>query len=55
MQKISLQAKLAYYAKIRRSNFVASLRLEGFEVTREDSKRELPSREETLRGYRKQD
>lgn len=53
MQKISLQAKLAYHAKTRRSNYVASLRLEGYEVTRAESKRELPSREDILRRYGK--
>ncbi|WP_422528291.1 YhfG family protein [Serratia fonticola] len=53
MKKTSLQAKLAYCAQTRRSNYIASLRLEGFDVTQEESKRELPTREAVLRIYRK--
>jgi hypothetical protein len=53
VKKISLQAKLAYCAQTRRSNYAASLRLEGYDVTQEESKRELPSREAVLRVYRK--
>nr|WP_237402124.1 YhfG family protein [Serratia plymuthica] len=49
-----MQAKVAYCAKTRRSNYVASLRLEGYEVTEAESKRELPEREAVLRTYRKQ-
>jgi len=50
----SLEAKKAYCAKTRRSNYAASLRLEGYEVTESDAARELPSREAVLRAYRKQ-
>ncbi len=53
VKKTSLQAKLAYCAQTRRSNYIASLRLEGFDVTQEESKRELPTREAVLRIYRK--
>lgn len=53
MKKISLQAKLAYCSQTRRSNYAASLRLEGYEITPAESKRELPTREEVLRAYRK--
>lgn len=53
VKKTSLQAKVAYCAKTRRSNYVASLRLEGYEVTEAESKRELPEREAVLRTYRK--
>lgn len=53
MKKTSLQAKLAYCAQTRRSNYAASLRLEGYEVTQEESKRELPTREAVLHLYRK--
>ena len=49
----SLEAKKAYCAKTRRSNYAASLRLEGYEVTESDAARELPSREAVLRAYRK--
>lgn len=52
MPTASLQAKKAYYAKVRRSNYVASLRLEGFQVTQTDVSRELPTRESVLSVYR---
>lgn len=48
----SLQAKRAYYAKARRSNYAASLRLEGVETTPADGERKLPSRESVLSAYR---
>ncbi|MCY1278973.1 hypothetical protein D3C76_1825030 [compost metagenome] len=48
----SLQAKKAYYAKARQSNYVASLRLEGFDVSPADAERKLPSREAVLGAYR---
>jgi len=51
---LSLQAKKAYCAKTRRANYVASLRLEGYEVTLAESQRELPTREAILNAYRKQ-
>ncbi|MGS1107788.1 YhfG family protein [Achromobacter anxifer] len=53
MKNTSLQAKLDYWAKVRRSNYAASMRLEGYPVTPADAKRELPSRESVLRAYRK--
>ncbi|WP_268800140.1 YhfG family protein [Pseudomonas huanghezhanensis] len=49
----SLDAKKAYCAKTRRSNYAASLRLEGFESTPLDAERRLLSREELLKTYRK--
>ncbi|RJX77879.1 YhfG family protein [Pseudomonas sp. LS-2] len=49
----SLDAKKAYCARTRRSNYAASLRLEGFETSPGDSERRLPSREELLNTYRK--
>ena len=36
MSKPSLEAKKAHFAKIRQSNYTASLRLEGFKVSRSD-------------------
>jgi len=51
---LSLQAKKAYCAKTRRANYVASLRLEGYEITLAESQRELPIREAILNAYRKQ-
>lgn len=47
----SLQAKKAYYAKTRQSNYAASLRLEGFDTTPADGERKLPSRESVLSAY----
>lgn len=52
MSSPSLQAKKAYYAKVRQSNYAASLRLEGFESTPDDARRELPTREAALRALR---
>jgi len=53
LKNTSLQAKLDYWAKVRRSNYAASLRLEGYPVTPAHAQRELPSREAVLRAYRK--
>ncbi len=53
MKNTSLQAKLDYWTKVRRSNYAASMRLEGYPATPADAKRELPSRESVLRAYRK--
>ncbi len=52
MQSASFQAKKAYYAKVRRSNYLASLRLAGFEVSPEDANRPLPTRESVINRYR---
>jgi len=51
---ISLETKKAAWEKTRRSNYAASLRLEGFDVTPDSAERKLPSKEELLRHYRKQ-
>ncbi len=48
----SLDAKKAYCAKTRKSNYAASLRLEGFDSTPLDADRPLQSREELLKTYR---
>ncbi|KPC39291.1 MULTISPECIES: YhfG family protein [Pseudomonas syringae group] len=48
----SLQTKKEYYAKVRRSNYAASLRLAGFDSTPLDAERPLPTREELLKIYR---
>ncbi|MDH4872173.1 YhfG family protein [Pseudomonas sp. BN515] len=52
MPPLSLRAKQAYCAKTRRSNYAASLRLEGFDTSPADAERKLPSREEILERYR---
>jgi len=49
----SLEAKRAYFAKVRRSNYLASLRLEGFSVHRSEASTEPPSREVVVNRYRK--
>jgi hypothetical protein len=53
MGNISLETKKAYAARTRRSNYAASLRLEGFKVRTEDGEYKLPSREEVLKTFTK--
>jgi hypothetical protein len=48
MSPPSLQIKKTYFARVRRSNYFASLRLAGFQVTPADAERPLPSREAVL-------
>jgi hypothetical protein len=48
---LSLQAKVAYCAQFRQSNYAASLRLEGYAVKPDDAKRELSTREAVLKTY----
>jgi len=52
MVGVSLQAKKAYCAKTRRSNYAASLRLEGFNTTQADAERKLPTLEAALKAAR---
>ncbi len=47
----TLQAKKAYCAKTRRSNYAASLRLEGFNSSRSDAQQPLPTRAAVLNEY----
>jgi hypothetical protein len=51
MGDITLEAKKAYAARTRKSNYAASLRLEGFKVTLADGEYQLPSREEVLKAF----
>ncbi|WP_232108624.1 MULTISPECIES: YhfG family protein [Pseudomonas] len=44
MDKLSLHAKKAWFAKHRTANFENSLRLEGFIVPPDDGKAKLPAR-----------
>ncbi|PYC00734.1 YhfG family protein [Pseudomonas sp. MB-090624] len=44
MDKLSLHAKKAWFAKHRTANFDSSLRLEGFIVPPDDGKAKLPAR-----------
>ncbi|MEO9334976.1 YhfG family protein [Ectopseudomonas guguanensis] len=52
MSHPSLQIKKAYFAKVRRSSYIASLRLAGFQATPADAERPLPSREAVLSQLR---
>lgn len=52
VEKLSLQAKKAYFAKHRQSNYAASLRLEGFNTSPNDEYRKLPTREAALKAIR---
>ena len=52
MSELTFQQKQDYYDKVRRSNYLASLRLEGFDTSRADADKPLPSRESVLNKYR---
>ncbi|MFJ2483253.1 YhfG family protein [Pseudomonas sp. NPDC087598] len=49
---MTFQQKQAHYDKVRRSNYLASLRIEGFEITPADAEKPLSSRMEVLEKYR---
>ncbi|MDI2590092.1 YhfG family protein [Pseudomonas sp. N3-W] len=52
MEKLSLQVKKARFAKFRKANFAASLRLEGFEPSPSEGEIKLPTREAALHAVR---
>lgn len=52
MSELTFQQKQDYYDKVRRSNYLASLRLEGFDTSRADADKPLPTRESVLNKYR---
>lgn len=52
VQKPSLEEKKAYFAKHRQSNYAASLRLEGFQVSSHRGDQCLPIREAALEAIR---
>jgi hypothetical protein len=52
MNELTFKQKQAHYEKIRRSNYLASLRLAGFDTSPADLDRSLPTREEVLAKYR---
>ncbi|GLK88156.1 YhfG family protein [Pseudomonas turukhanskensis] len=52
MTSKSLEAKKAYIAKSRLSNYAASLRLEGFQTTPEDAELKYKTREEALKSIK---
>lgn len=47
----TVQEKRELYAKARRSNYLASLRLEGFDTAPADAAKPLPTRESVLAKY----
>lgn len=53
MRELTFEQKQDHYESVRRSNYLASLRLEGFDTTRADADKSLPSREAALRKYLK--
>lgn len=53
MKKLSVEAKKAYFAKTRRSNYAASLRLEGFAVQPSDAMAKSVSRDALIKRHSK--
>lgn len=51
---LSLEAKKAYFARTRRANYIASLRLEGFAVDRKESAQPLSAKTELVTRYRRE-
>lgn len=49
---LTLKAKKSYYARVRSSNYRASMRLEGFQVSDSESVKPLPSRQAVIEKYR---
>ena len=49
----SLKAKKAYFAEVRRANYEASLRLEGFPADPAAATRPVASRAAVIQAYRK--
>jgi len=52
MSKLTFKEKQAHYEKVRRSNYLASLRLAGFDTSPTDLNKPLISREQALEKYR---
>jgi hypothetical protein len=50
MQKLSLETKKIWFAKNRKANFAASLRLEGFVPSACEGEIKLPTREAALKA-----
>ncbi|TDV46725.1 hypothetical protein EDF87_107139 [Pseudomonas helmanticensis] len=50
---LSFEQKQAYFDKVRRSNYLASLHLEGFDTQRTDTDKTLPLRESALEKHRR--
>jgi hypothetical protein len=52
MSELTFKQKQAHYEKVRRSNYLASSRLAGFDTSPADLEKPLPAREEALSKYR---
>ncbi|MFL1419050.1 YhfG family protein [Pseudomonas fildesensis] len=52
MEETTVKHKQAHYKKIQRSNYLASLRLDGFDTQPADVDNPLPTREAVLAKYR---
>ncbi|CAI8759211.1 DUF3613 domain-containing protein [Pseudomonas sp. IT-P44] len=52
MSELTFNQKQAHYEKVRRSNYLASLRLAGFDTSPADLTKPLLTREEALAKYR---
>jgi hypothetical protein len=52
MTELTFKHKQAHYEKVRRSNYLASLHLSGFDTSPADFDRPLLTREEALAKYR---
>lgn len=53
MKALGIEAKKAYFAKTRRSNYVASLRLEGYDLQPSVASGKAPSRATLIKQYSK--
>lgn len=49
---LTLKAKKSYHARVRRSNYRASMRLEGFQVSKAAPVPPSPSRQAVINKYR---
>ncbi|RON03016.1 hypothetical protein BK658_05755 [Pseudomonas brassicacearum] len=52
MSQLTFKQKQAHYEKVRRSNYLASLRLAGFDTSQADLDKPLPTRQEVFTKYR---
>ena len=48
----TIKSKKAYFAKVRRRNYIASLRIEGFDVSGHSPDDKLPSKAAALATYK---
>jgi hypothetical protein len=52
MSELTFKQKQAHYEKVHRSNYLASLRLAGFDTSPADLEKPLQTREEVFAKYR---